>query len=135
MTAWFVDTNIFLRFLTLDDDGQHAKAVRLLESAARGERRLVTGPPVLFELAWTLRAAYKVPRARVLEILKAVFATPGLTLTDSLLVAESLSLASETDSEFADAYISASSRAAECSGVATFNRKDFAKFGVDLAEL
>jgi len=106
----------------------------LLESAARGERRLVSGPPVLFELAWTLRAAYKVPRARVLEILKAVFATPNLTLTDSHLVAEALSLASETDSEFADAYIAAASRAAECSGVATFNRKDFAKLGVELAE-
>ena len=135
MTAWFVDTNVFLRFLTLDDEGHHAKAARLLESAARGERRLVTGPPVLFELAWTLRAAYKVPRARVLEILKAVFATPNLTLTDSPLVAEALSLASETDSEFADAYIAAASRAAKCSGVATFNRKDFAKLGIELAEL
>jgi len=135
MTAWFVDTNVFLRFLTLDDEGHHAKAARLLESAARGELQLVTGPPVLFELAWTLRAAYKVPRARVLEILKAVFATPNLTLTDSPLVAEALSLASETDSEFADAYIAAASRAAECSGVATFNRKDFAKLGVELAEL
>jgi predicted nucleic acid-binding protein len=135
MTAWFVDTNVFLRFLTLDDEGHHAKAARLLESAARGELQLVTGPPVLFELAWTLRAAYKVPRARVLEILKAVFATPNLTLTDSPLVAEALSLASETDSEFADAYIAAASRAAECSGVATFNRKDFAKLGLELAEL
>jgi predicted nucleic acid-binding protein len=134
MTAWFVDTNVFLRFLTLDDEGHHAKAARLLESAARGERRLVTGPPVLFELAWTLRAAYKVPRAQVLKILKAVFATPNLTLTDSPLVAEALSLASETDSEFADAYIAAASRAAECSGVATFNRNDFAKLGVELAE-
>jgi len=134
MTAWFVDTNVFLRFLTLDDEGHHAKAARLLESAARGERQLVTGPPVLFELAWTLRAAYKVPRAQVLKILKAVFATPSLTLIDSPLVAEALSLASETDSEFADAYIAAASRAAECSGVATFNRKDFAKLGVELAE-
>jgi predicted nucleic acid-binding protein len=134
MTAWFVDTNVFLRFLTLDDEGHHVRAARLLESAARGERRLVSGPPVLFELAWTLRAAYKVPRAQVLKILKAVFATPNLTLTDSPLVAEALSLASETDSEFADAYIAAASRAAECSGVATFNRKDFAKLGVELAE-
>lgn len=135
MTAWFVDSNIFLRFLTLDDAGHHAKAVRLFETAARGERRLVTGPPVLFELAWTLRAAYKAPRAQVLEILRAVFATPGLTLTDSPLVAEALSLASETESEFADAYIAVASRAAECSGVATFNRKDFAKLGIELAEL
>lgn len=135
MTAWFIDTNIFLRFLTVDDQGHHEKAARLLESAARGERRLVTGPPVLFELAWTLRAAYKIPRAKVLEILSAVFAMPGLTLMDASLVAEALSLAAETDSEFADAYIAASSRTAACAGVATFNRKDFAKLGVELAEL
>ncbi len=135
MTTWFVDANIFLRVLTVDDQGQHQKAVRLFEAARREECRLVTGPPVLFELAWTLRAAYKTPRARVREILKAVFSTPGMTLTDAPLVADALALASATDSEFADAYIAAASRAAECSGVATFNRKDFAELGVELAEL
>lgn len=135
MTVWFIDTNILLRFLTVDDQGQHEKAARLLKSAARGERSLVSGPPVLFELAWTLRAVYKVPRVQVLEFLSAVFAMPGLILTDAPLVAEALSLAAETDSEFADAYIAASCRPAGCSGVATFNRKDFAKLGVDLAEL
>jgi len=134
MTAWFVDSNVFLRFLTIDDRGQHQQAVRLFEAARKGECRLVTGPPVLFELAWTLRAAYKTPRAQVLEVLKAVFSTPGMTLADAPLVADALTLASTTDSEFADAYIAAASRAAECSGVATFNRKDFAKLGVELAE-
>jgi predicted nucleic acid-binding protein len=135
MTAWFVDTNVFLRFLTVDDRGQHQKAVRLFEAARRGECRLVTGPPVLFELAWTLRAAYKTPSDKVLEILRAVFATPGVTLTDAPLVADALTLAAATGSEFADAYIAVSSCAAECSGVATFNRKDFAKLGIELAEL
>jgi predicted nucleic-acid-binding protein len=134
MTTWFVDSNIFLRFLTVDDRGQHDKAVLLFEAARNRECRLVTGPPVLFELAWTLRAAYKVPRVRVLEILKAVFATPGLILTDTAVVADALTLAAAADAEFADAYIAAASRAAECSGVATFNLKDFAKLGVELAE-
>jgi predicted nucleic-acid-binding protein len=135
MTTWFVDTNVFLRFLTMDEHGQHQKAVRLFEAANREECRLVTGPPVLFELAWTLRAAYKTPRARVLEILSAVFAMPGMTLMDAPLVAEALTLASATGSEFADAYIAAGSRASGCSGVATFNQKDFSRLGVQLAEL
>jgi len=132
VTSWFVDSNVFLRFLTVDDRGRHEKAVRLFEAARRGECRLVTGPPVLFELAWTLRAAYKTPRDRVLEILSAVFAEPGLGLTDAPLVADALTLASATASEFADAYIAASSRAAGCSGVATFNRKDSARLGVKM---
>ena len=135
MTAWFVDANIFLRFLTVDDRGQHEKAVRLFDAARRGECRLAAGPPVLFELAWTLRTAYKQPKSRVLEILRAVFAMPGMALTDAPLVADALRMASETGSEFADAYIAASCRAADCSGVATFNRKDFVRLGVELADL
>ncbi len=62
MTTWFVDANIFLRFLTVDGQGQHQKAVRLFEAAHREECRLVTGPPVLFELAWTLGRLIKRPR-------------------------------------------------------------------------
>jgi len=135
VSCWFVDANVFLRFLTVDDEGQHHKAARLFEAAVRGECRLVTGPPVLCELAWTLRAAYKVPRERGLEILSAVFAMPGLTLTDAPLVADALTLAAATGSEFADAYVAASARAAGCSGVATFNRKDFTRLGIEQAQL
>ncbi|MCK7462260.1 MAG: PIN domain-containing protein [Sphingobacterium sp.] len=133
MNVWFVDANVFLRFLTVDDQGHHERAVRLFEAAGAGECRLVTGPPILFELAWTLRAAYKTPRLRVLEILSAVFAMPGMSLTDAPLVAEALSLASAAGSEFSDAYIAASARTAGCAGVATFDRKDFAKLGIEQA--
>ena len=30
MNTWFVDANVFLRFLTIDDQGQHGQAARLL---------------------------------------------------------------------------------------------------------
>jgi predicted nucleic acid-binding protein len=135
MTSWFVDANIFLRFLTVDDRGQHERAARLFEKAAKGQVRLVCGPPVLFELAWTLRAAYKTPGAKVVEILSAIYSMPGITLTDEPLVASALTLASETGVEFADAYIAASARASACSGVATFDRKDFVRLGVEIADL
>jgi predicted nucleic acid-binding protein len=135
MTSWFIDANVFLRFLTIDDRGQHEKAAGLFEKARRNQVLLVCGPPVLFELAWTLRAAYKTPRAKVIEILDAIYSMPGITLTDEPLVASALTLAAETGGEFADAYIAASARASVCSGVATFNRKDFARLGIGVAEL
>jgi predicted nucleic acid-binding protein len=135
MTDWFIDSNVFLRFLTVDDRGQHPKAVRFLERASRGEFRIVCGPPVLFELAWTLRAAYKTPRADVLRVLSAIYAMPGIVLTDAPIVARALTLAAETNSEFADAYIASSAEAASCEGFATFNIRDFGRLGVRLAEL
>ena len=135
MTSWFVDANVFLRFLTVDDQGQHEKAAGLLEKAAKGRIRLVCGPPVLFELAWTLRTAYKTTGAKVLEILHGIYSMPGIALTDETLVGSALTLASETGGEFADAYIAASAHASTCSGVATFNRKDFARLGVGMLDL
>jgi predicted nucleic acid-binding protein len=132
--TWFVDSNVFLRFLTTDDEGHHEKAVRFLQRASRGEIRLVCGPPVLFELAWTLRTSYKVSRVKVHEILRGLFAMPSLTMTDAPLVQDALTRAGETGAEFADAYIAASAEASECAGVATFNRKDFSRLGVAPAE-
>ncbi|MBP1766613.1 MAG: putative PilT protein domain protein [Candidatus Aminicenantes bacterium] len=134
MSTWFIDANVFLRFFTVDEQGQHERAVRLISKAREGKIRLVCGPPVLFELSWTLRSAYKVARGKVLEILSAVYSMPGLIMTDSRLVETALTLADTGGVEFPDAYIAASALAEECDGVASFNRKDFARMKIRLAD-
>ncbi len=131
MKSWFIDSNVLIRFFAEDDAGQTEKAAALLQNAADGKVRLVCGPPVLFEVAWTLRSAYRVPPGRVLAALQALFALPGLEFTDASIVGEALSLSSRTGVEFADAYVAASARAEGCDGVATFNAKDFARLGIE----
>ena len=69
MKTVFVDSNVFLRFFTADDAGQHEKAARLFRQAASGKTALIAGPPVLFEVAWTLRAAYRLPRESAIPLL------------------------------------------------------------------
>jgi predicted nucleic acid-binding protein len=69
MKRVFVDANVFLRFFTVDREGHHELAVRLFDRATAGEILLVTGPPVLFEVAWTLRSAYGLSREQVLDVL------------------------------------------------------------------
>jgi predicted nucleic acid-binding protein len=58
----FVDANVFLRFFTRDDESQQKRSEGLFRSAAAGEAALITGPPVLFEVAWTLRSVYDLPK-------------------------------------------------------------------------
>jgi len=128
----FADANIFLRFFTRDDSGQHDRAANLLHNAAAGEVALVTGPPVLFEIAWTLRSAYRQRKGKVLDVLARMRALPGLGMTDAAIVDEALILARRTGQEFADAYIAASSTAAGAGGIATFNRRDFQRLGAPL---
>lgn len=135
MKTIFVDTNVFLRFFTTDDEGHHRRAVRLLREAAGGKHVLVTGPPVLFELAWTLRAAYDLPREKVLDVLARLAATPGLQLTDADLVEDALATARASGQEFADAYVAAGARRSGADAIATFNRKHFEKIDVPLHPL
>jgi uncharacterized protein len=126
----FVDTNVFLRFFTRDDQGQHEKAARLFLDAEGGQIELVTGPPVFFELAWTLRSAYKQKPDRVVDVLERILAFPGMTVTDEGLVIKALALARNGGGEFADAYVAANTSMSGADAVATFNQKDFQKLGV-----
>ncbi len=132
MKRVFVDANVFLRLFTQDIPEQADAAEDLMRAAEAGEVELITGSPVLFEVAWELRRIYKRSSGEVLEVLERIHAFPGLRLTDAPLVARALQLARERRQSFADAYISASVGSADCDGLATFNRKHFAKLAVAL---
>ncbi len=128
----FVDSNVFLRFFTEDDAEQHTRAAELFQKAAAGKLNLIAGPPVLFEIAWTLRSAYDQPRERVLDVLAAIHALSSLTLTDAQLVEQAIELARKSGQEYADAYIVATAQKAEAAEIATFNQKHFDKLGAKL---
>ena len=123
----FVDANVFIRFFAWDDDAQAEAAERLFTAAREGKARLVTGPPVFFELAWTLGYRYKVARGEILDIIEAVLAFPNMTVTDGQLVLAAVALARETNSDFADSYIAASAAAHGAESIATFNKKALRK--------
>lgn len=135
MNEIFVDANVFLRFFTRDDEGQHGRAAKLLRNAAAGKVALVTGPPVLFEIAGTLSSAYGQPVEKVLEALSAIAAMPGLRLLDGKVVLDAIALARRTGAEFADSYIVASAANAGAGEIASFNRRHFERLGAALAEL
>jgi predicted nucleic acid-binding protein len=126
----FVDANVFLRFFTKDDTGQHARAAKLFRAGAARQVPLVSGPPVLFEVAWTLRAAYGQSGREILDVLEAILALPGLSLTDATVCAEAVRLARHSGVDFSDAYIVARAKACGAEAVATFNLSDFRKLGV-----
>lgn len=135
MDSVFVDANVFLRFLTKDDDGQASLAKGLFMRAQEGKLRLVTGPPILFEISWTLRLRYKLSNPETLDILESLIATPWLEMVDKDLAEEAVNIARLSGQDFADAYIHASAQQIGAVGVATFNRKHFEKLGTNIFEL
>ena len=132
MKKIFVDTNLFIRYLINDIPSQIDKVENLLDLAENGEVTLVTGPPVFFEMAWTLKSFYQMNRKRIYECLSSILGLPGLEGTDLDILEEALELFRRTSADFSDAYIAISSKKVGAESIATFNAKHFRKLDVKI---
>lgn len=130
MKKAFVDSNLFIRYLVNDYPELADKVDRLLDKAEKGEISLVTGPPVFFELAWTLKSFYKKPREYIYECLLSILGIQGLEVIDSEILEQALETYRTKNIDFGDAYISASIAVIGVDCIATFNRKHFQNLGL-----
>jgi uncharacterized protein len=101
---FFVDTNLFLGYLTKDDAGKFGRCRELFKKAVEGEVSLHTSEMVVAELVWTLLSYYKVPKAEVIEKVSIIISTPNLHIVNKAIVADSLILYSQKNIDFIDAY-------------------------------
>ena len=132
MKKYFVDTNIFIRYLVNDEPDHADRVEKLLDKAEKGQIQLVTGPPVFFELAWTLKSFYEMKKDEIYKCLLSIAGIQGLNVTDIDVITESLEVYKENAVEFSDAYISVLSKKLNTDGVVTFNKKHFNKLDVRL---
>jgi predicted nucleic acid-binding protein len=104
MEKVFVDTNLFLRYLTKDDPGKYERCRAVFKKAVEGKVSLLTSEMVIAELIWTLLSYYKVPKAEVIEKVSIIISTPSLYVVDRTIIADSLVLYSQKNIDFIDAY-------------------------------
>jgi predicted nucleic acid-binding protein len=123
----FVDTNIFLRYLTNDVPEQADAVEQLLRRAAAGELVLVTNPLVMAEIVWTLETFYQRPRSEVKDKVLAILNTPGLDVVDSDLVLQAMNWYAEKNVDFIDAYNAAWMQGQGLKIACTFDRKHFSR--------
>jgi predicted nucleic acid-binding protein len=100
----FVDTNIFLRYLTGDDHPKYERCRGLFKRAVEGEFGLSTSVMVIAELIWTLLSYYKVPKAEVVEKVSVIIGSENIFIPDKNLLADALVLYAQKNIDFIDAY-------------------------------
>ena len=100
----FLDTNIFLRYLTADDAVKYEQCRELFKRAVDGKIVLLTSEMVVAELLWTLQSFYKVPKPEVIEKMAILTSTPNLVIPNSDLIAEALIVYSRNNIDYIDAY-------------------------------
>jgi predicted nucleic acid-binding protein len=136
MRKVFVDTNVFLRFLTQDDLAKAEKARRLFASAVAGEVVVETSLLVIAEIVWTLESFYGLTHDEVAEQVTTILATPNIECPNKELLVEALLAYTERNVDFIDAYHAVLLGRRRDISLATFDRKHFRRFpGLDLFDL
>ncbi len=104
MKKKFIDTNIFLRYLTKDDPLKYDKCKRIFKKTIEGKLDLVTSGMVIAELVWTLLSHYKVPKADVIEKISIIVSTKNLFIPEKDIIADALVLYGRKNIDYIDAY-------------------------------
>ena len=73
-----IDTNILVRFLVGDDEGQAQKVYRIFKDAEQKKEELFVPLPVVLELMWVLESVYTIERGSVIEALRELLLMPIL---------------------------------------------------------
>jgi predicted nucleic-acid-binding protein len=107
MSRCFVDTNLFIRYLTNDDPALADRVEQLLDDAATGTVQLVTTELVIAETVWVLESSYHLKNSRIAPLVRGILATPGVEVINGDLIGKALVMYELQNIDFVDAYIAA----------------------------
>lgn len=126
-----LDTNVIVRYVTLDDPDQTPAAVRLVESLTAEEPGFIS-LVVVAELAWVLETSYKLNRAALVRVLETVLESKELLVEQKEVVSQALHLFGRGTAGFVDYLIERRARTAGCVHTFTFDQRAAASAGMRL---
>ncbi len=122
-----VDTSVFIRLFTMDDERKFEKAKELIEKAVKGKIEIFVPFIVVAEIVWVLEKIYKVNRRAISEIVESLINTIGINVEFSDIVSHAMKLYKEKNIKFTDAVISSWTLYKEMDELITFDETDFRK--------
>ncbi len=124
----FVDTNLFLRYLTNDVPAQADAVETLLQRAAKGKVNLITTSMVIAEIVWTLESHYEIEKKEIQAMVLGILNTDGLEVVDSYLILQAIVPYADKNVDFIDAFNAAWMVRNDVDKVYTFDQKHFNRF-------
>ncbi len=127
MKTAFVDTDVFIRYLTDDDREKADRVEALLSRAAKGEIRLVTTELVIAEVVRVLESSYGLKSTDIAPMIRAIPATPGIEVVNGHLVRQALDHYPSRNIDFVVGYIAALMASKKITDVFAFDRRHMAR--------
>jgi len=129
MNRCFVDTNLFVRYLTNDDLEKADRVEELLGDASEGRVKLVTADIVIIELVWVLESSYDLDHTEIAPMIRSILATPGMEVINGALVARALELYEDKNIDIVDGYIAALMEKMHIGAIYSYDRKHLSRMG------
>ena len=118
-----LDTNVLVRFLMNDDEGQARKVYQLFKTAETQQEPLLVPLLVILELFWVLESAYCLSRTEILDVVDDLLLMPILVFDDRPALHSFLAEARQVNADLSDLLIAHSAQAAGAEAVFTFDSK------------
>jgi len=118
-----IDTNIFVRYITQDDEGQAELATNFIEKNCTVTKPGFINQIVICELIWVLRIAYGYNKPMVIRVIEKLLQSSEIIIENSSYIRLSLELYQEGDADFSDYLIGLSNLSSGCDFTITFDRK------------
>ena len=118
-----IDTNVLVRFLVRDDEGQFERARRLIKREVGSEEDVFVSLLVLVETEWVLRSRYSLQKTEIREAISRLLDATEVQFEDEPAVEEALFIWKDSAADFADCLIGAHHRRLGCRATATFDAK------------
>ena len=100
----FIDTNIFIRFLTNDIPQKADACEKIFKKAVAKKEALFTTDLVIAEIVWVLESIYELQKEEVQDKVEKILNTPNLICPHRNLILSALTLYSEKNIDYIDAY-------------------------------
>ena len=100
----FLDTNIFIRFLTDDVPEKVDACEEIFKKAVEKQETLFTTDLVIAEIVWVLESFYELPKNEIQDKVGKILNTPNLICPHKDLILSALILYSEKNIDYIDAY-------------------------------
>ncbi|MBI5150768.1 MAG: PIN domain-containing protein [Candidatus Omnitrophica bacterium] len=100
----FLDTNIILRYLTLDNPSKAQKCESLFQRVAAGREVLFTSTLVIAEVVWVLEKAYKLSKTEIGGLVQKILNTPHIECDEKDVLMAAAGLYGIKNIDFIDAY-------------------------------
>ena len=100
----FLDTNIFIRFLTNDIPQKAEACEKIFKKAVEKKETLFTTDLVIAEIIWVLESIYELQKEEVQDKVEKILNTPNLICPHKDLILSALAIYSEKRIDYIDAY-------------------------------